>query len=50
MIEFVNIILLDHVIVGDEVTGRAEAVAVQHSSGKASVTEQPRGRSVPRFH
>ena len=30
--------------------GRAEAVAVQHSSGKASVTEQQRGRSVPRFH
>ena len=39
-----------HVIIGNEVTGRAQAVAVQHPSGKASVTEQQRGRAVPGFH
>ena len=39
-----------HVVPRYQVTGRAQAVAVEHASGIASVTEEQGGRAVPRFH
>jgi hypothetical protein len=40
----------DHVVVGDEVAGRAQAVAVERRADLAAVGEGHGGRAVPRLH
>ena len=39
-----------HVVLGDEVAGGAQAVAVQHAARIASVAEEQGGGTVPRLH
>ena len=39
-----------HAVFRDQVACRAQAVAIEHSSGIPSVAEKQGGRAVPRFH
>ena len=39
-----------HIAFGNGISGRTQAVAVEHSADVASVAEEQGGRSVPRFH
>ena len=39
-----------HTLVGNGVAAGSETVSVKHTTGIATVTEEQRGRSVPRFH
>ena len=39
-----------HVVLGDGVARRAQAVAVEHAPGEAPVAEEQRRRAVPRLH
>ncbi|MNU94222.1 hypothetical protein D3C71_841800 [compost metagenome] len=40
----------DHVVIGDQVAGRAQAVAVQRGADLAAIGERDRGGAVPRLH
>ena len=39
-----------HVVLRNGIAGGAQTITVQHTTGKATVAEQQRGRAVPRLH
>ena len=38
------------IVFGDGITGGSQAIAVEHTTGKASVAEKQGCRTIPRFH